>query len=60
MPKRKEEEKYASLGEKDSWHAYSLQTLQPAKFSLVVGNILKGNYTLIVTRLQNDLTTKPN
>ena len=60
MPKRKEEEQFASLGEKESWHAYSLQMLQPAKFSLVVGNILKGNYTLIVTRLQKDMSTKPN
>ncbi|KAA3633854.1 MAG: hypothetical protein DWP97_08260 [Calditrichaeota bacterium] len=51
MPKRKEEEKFANLGEKECWHAYSLQMLQPAKFNLVVGEILKGNYTLLVTKL---------
>ena len=60
MPKRKEEESFALLGEKICWHAYSLQTLHPTKFSIVVGNILKGDYSLIVTKLQKDVKTKIN
>ncbi len=50
MPKRKEEEIFAPLGEKDSWHAYSLQILNTSKFTAVVGQILKGNYSLVLTR----------
>ena len=60
MPKRKEDEQFADRGEKDCWHAYSLQMLHPTKFSLVVGNILKGNYSLIVSKLQKDLQQKAN
>ncbi|RKX25632.1 MAG: hypothetical protein DRP47_09495 [Candidatus Zixiibacteriota bacterium] len=47
MPKRKIERKFASLGEKDCWHPYSLQMLQPSKFTMVVGKILRGRYLLI-------------
>ncbi len=50
MPKRKEEEEFAPLGEKNSWHAYSLQMLQASKFTTVVGEILRGNYTLVLTK----------
>lgn len=50
MPKRKEEEKFAPLGEKESWHAYSLQMLHASKFTIVVGEILKGNYSLVITK----------
>ena len=49
MPKRKEPEQFAVKGTKDCWHLYSLQMLQPAKFSVVVGKILQGNYSLVLT-----------
>lgn len=50
MPKRKEFEKYATLGRKDCWHSYGLQVLTPAKFTLVVTEILKGKYELVTSR----------
>lgn len=50
MPKRKDPEKFANRGEKDCWHPYSLQLLSPAKFNLVVGKILDGQYNLLVPR----------
>ncbi len=50
MPKRKEEEIFAPLGKKENWHAYSLQMLNTTKFTIVVGEILKGNYSLVLTR----------
>ncbi len=55
MPKRKEVEKFASMGEKDCWHSYSLQVLTPAKFSSVVGNILNGKYSLILAKFNKEL-----
>lgn len=60
MPKRKEEEQFATLGEKDCWHTYSLQMLQPAHFSKVVSKILDGNYSLVVTRFDKTVTQKLN
>jgi hypothetical protein len=53
MPKRKVAEEYAVLGEKDCWQLYGLQTLQPAKFSVVVGKILAGKYALINRRMHS-------
>ncbi len=50
MPKRKDDERFASMGEKDSWHPYGLQVLSPSKFSTVVGKILRGHYLLITSR----------
>ncbi len=50
MPKRKEAERFARLGEKDCWHLYGLQVLSPEKFTTVVGRILNGRYRLITTR----------
>lgn len=47
MPRRKESEKYAVLGEKDCWHLYGLQTLTPKKFAKVVGKILRGHHMLV-------------
>ncbi len=47
MPKRKEAENFAAVGEKDYWHLYGLQVLTPNKFAAVVGKILNGQYTLI-------------
>ena len=51
MPKRKEKEKFASIGEKHCWHTYSLQELSPSKFTAVVGKILKGRYDLVTDRM---------
>jgi len=50
MPKRKENEQFAKLGEKDSWNLYGLQALTPNKFAIVVGKILKGQYAVIRQR----------
>jgi hypothetical protein len=47
MPKRKEGERYAALGEKDCWHLYGLQVLTPRKFASVVGKVLQGRYSLV-------------
>lgn len=60
MPRRKEEDEYAELGEKDCWHSYSLQMLTPSKFSSVVGKILTGKYTLIVARLDRSVASRVN
>ncbi len=50
MPKRKQTEKFASSGEKDCWHPYSLQVLTPSKFTAVVGQIMQGRYMLLSSR----------
>ena len=47
MPRRKEAEKFATVGEKDCWHLYGLQVLSPNKFVTVVGKVLHGRYWLI-------------
>ena len=60
MPRRKEDDEYAELGEKDCWHSYGLQVLSPSKFSSVVGKILTGKYTLIVARLDRSVASRVN
>ncbi len=60
MPRRKEEENYAELGEKDCWHSYGLQVLGPSQFSSVVGKILSGQYTLIVVGSEKPATPGVN
>ncbi len=60
MPKRKEEQKFAELGEKDCWHSYGLQVLSPTKFSSVVGKILRGHYMLITSRFAENARRLPN
>ncbi len=55
MPKRKENQKFASLGKKDCWHSYGLQMLTPTKFSHVVSKILCGRYNLISSRLDKQV-----
>ncbi len=60
MPRRKEEDTYADLGEKDCWHSYSLQVLTPSKFSSVVGKILAGRYSILVTRLDKSVANSAN
>jgi len=54
MPKRKETDDFAALGEKDCWHSYGLQMLTPPKFAAVVGKILRGNYALVNSKLSQD------
>ena len=56
MPKRKEAEEFAAIGEKDYWHLYGLQVLTPNKFASVVGKILNGQYTLINSNLNRKAT----
>ena len=51
MPKRKRNQKFAKLGEKDSWHSYGLQVLTPSKFTMVVSKILQGRYNLLSSKL---------
>ncbi len=53
MPKRKEAEQFAVLGDKDCWHLYGLQVLTPNKFVEVVGKILQGRYGLINPKVEN-------
>lgn len=52
MPKRKEAERFAILGEKDCWQLYGLQGLSPNKFASVVTNVLAGRFVLVNTREQ--------
>lgn len=47
MPPRKEKEEFAVVGEKDHWHPYGLQTLNPEKFGAIVTRILKGKFYLL-------------
>lgn len=58
MPRRKEEDNYADVGEKDCWHSYSLQVLTPSKFSSVVEKILSGQYTLLLTKLDRSVSSR--
>ncbi|UCG62046.1 MAG: hypothetical protein JSV52_01775 [Candidatus Zixiibacteriota bacterium] len=60
MPRRKEDDNYADIGEKDCWHSYSLQVLTPSKFSSVVEKILSGQYTLILTKLDKPVSSRVN
>lgn len=53
MPKRKEAEYFAKLGEKNCWNLYGLQVLSPNKFVIVVDKILKGQYEVIRQRAAN-------
>lgn len=58
MPKRKEPEKFAVKGEKDCWHTYSLQMLQPTKFNYVVSKILNGQYSLVISKDERPLSNR--
>lgn len=58
MPKRKNIEKFAVLGEKDCWHSYGLQILAPAKFSRVVGQILTGKYALVTSKFDKSASSR--
>lgn len=57
MPKRKEAEKFAPLGKKDSWHLYGLQVLAPQKFAHVVGKVLRGEHSIVMPPAQHRLGT---
>ncbi|MCK4857757.1 MAG: hypothetical protein KAT58_07310 [candidate division Zixibacteria bacterium] len=49
MPRRKEHEEYAPVGEKDVWHPYELQSISLRKFITIVNKILRRDYTMIDT-----------
>jgi len=55
MPPRKEKEVFAELGEKDHWHPYGLQGLNPDRFGNIVTNILQGKFNLLKLRLKSEL-----
>ena len=59
MPKRKQSEQFASVGEKDCWHSYSLQSLAPARFVAVVGKILRGKYLLANANVDKQTQDNP-
>ncbi|MEE8575904.1 MAG: hypothetical protein V3T31_01495 [candidate division Zixibacteria bacterium] len=58
MPRRKEDEKFAPLGEKNCWHLYGLQTLTPNQFAKVVGQILGGRFSLVNPGLKSKPSVK--
>lgn len=47
MPRRKEHEEFAPLGEKDIWHPYELQSLARQKFIKIVNKILQREYVML-------------
>ncbi len=49
MPRRKEHEEFAPLGEKDIWHPYELQSLARRKFIRIVTKILERDYVMLDT-----------
>jgi hypothetical protein len=57
MPPRKEKERFATVGEKDHWHPYGLQSLNPEKFSRIVTRILKGKFCLLDLKWHKDIQT---
>jgi hypothetical protein len=58
MPARKDVEKYASMGNKDCWHPYGLQGLNPEKFALVASRILKGSFNLLGLKRSKSVSAK--
>ena len=49
MPRKKRDEDYAPVGEKDIWHPYDLQQLVQRNFIKVVNKIIQGDYALMDT-----------
>ncbi len=49
MPRRKQNEQFAPILEKDLWHPYELQSLVSRKFVTIVNKILKGEYSMLDT-----------
>lgn len=47
MPKRKENERFVSVGSKDIWNPFGLQTLAPEKFGSVATLILSGKHDIL-------------
>ena len=47
MPKRKENERFVTVGSKDIWNPFGLQTLAPEKFSVVASLILSGKHDIL-------------
>ena len=53
MPRRKNTHTPIKKTEKDCWHLYSLQALDPSRFVKVVQRVMTGRYRLISTRLNH-------
>jgi hypothetical protein len=49
MPRRKQNEQFAPIQEKDLWHPYELQSLVTRKFIVIVDRILRGDYAMLDT-----------
>ncbi len=47
MPRRKENEKFVTVGSKNIWDPFGLQTLAPEKFSVVATLILSGKHDIL-------------
>jgi hypothetical protein len=49
MPRRKQREEFAPIGEKDIWHPYELQSLPMRKFVQIIDRILRRDYVMLDT-----------
>ncbi|MCH7877934.1 MAG: hypothetical protein IH914_01290 [candidate division Zixibacteria bacterium] len=47
MPKRKENERFVTVGSKNIWDPFGLQTLAPEKFCVVASLILSGKHDIL-------------
>lgn len=47
MPRRKEREEFATIGEKEIWHPYELQSLPMRKFIQIIDKILQRDYLML-------------
>lgn len=47
MPRRKEREEFATIGEKDIWHPYELQSLPMRKFVKIIDKILRRDFVML-------------
>ncbi|MCH9032466.1 MAG: hypothetical protein IIB00_09440 [candidate division Zixibacteria bacterium] len=47
MPRRKEDERFVSLGSKNIWSPYGLQSLSTEKFGNVATLILSGKHNML-------------
>ncbi len=54
MTRRKKEQSAKKTSQKETWPLYSLQQLTPSRFTEVVGKILRGTYTLVLTKFRRE------
>ncbi len=52
MPRRKKEPETNKNAPREVWPLYSLQQLTPSRFTEVVGKILRGTYSLVLTKIR--------